>query len=219
MRTPSSWFFEKVPEERRIVGNGTTRTRTDSLKILREMLNNAPNVMSRARCVSYYFLAHHLLVVKGVYKSKVPSVSTLGETGTSMTVMEEERESHFLQLLKERQANKCAVIEPAPGSKISTIGAQIIRRSIAKANKSNPGLRFEATNEPDVYNVKWLSEFPETIWALCGSRQVTFTDHSEAIPLPNARFLAIHAPLAKDPSFEWCGGTFGSCYGQNDQTR
>jgi len=37
----------------------------------------------------------------------------------------------------ERQANKCAMIEPPPGTDISTIGAHTIRRPIAKANKSN----------------------------------------------------------------------------------
>jgi hypothetical protein len=36
------------------------------------------------------------------------------------------------------------------------------------------------------------------VWATCGRQQVRFTDYSgKAIPLPNARFLAIHAAIAK----------------------
>jgi len=156
---------------------------------------------------------------------------------------------HFLRLLKERQANKCAVIVKPPG-RIKTIGAHIIRRSIAKADKSNAGLHislpatwdilrhyadlsedtirdleniidspsngillqtemhdgfddfewyFEATDQPDVYNIKWLSEDgPLGTWVTGGLEQVQFTNQSaNDIPLPNAQFLAIHAAIAK----------------------
>lgn len=51
-----------------------------------------------------------------------------------------------------------------------------------------------------MYNVKWLSNTPKFIWAASGRRQqVRFTDHSEKgdISLPNAKFLAIHAAIAK----------------------
>ncbi|KAF8338694.1 hypothetical protein F5887DRAFT_1077628 [Amanita rubescens] len=258
--------FENVPVERRIVGNGTTRI--DSLKVLKEMLNNAPTdrgkryvacavICCDSREEGLVGLASDwvnflLWPFKSAYKSQTPCISdnssiTLPETAVSMTVVKEK--PHFLLLLKERQANKCAVIEPPPNTRIFTVGAHIIRRSIAKGNNSNAGLHislpatwdilrhyadlsedtierlesivdspsngillqtemhaafdnfewyFEATDEPNVYNVKWLSETPVYVWALGGRQQVTFTNHSEKdIPLPNARFLAIHAAIAK----------------------
>ncbi|KAF8341900.1 hypothetical protein F5887DRAFT_1217118 [Amanita rubescens] len=267
--------FGFASEECRLVESGITRIRIDriridSLKVLRAMLNNAPTdrgeryVASAIICCDFnenemVMLASdwvYLLLwpFKSAYKSKTPSPSpysdiTFSETATSTSVVNERRDDHFLGLLKERQANKCAVIEPPHGYHISTVGTHIIRRSIAKANRSNAGLPislpatwdilrhyadlsedtilglenivdspsngillqtemhdefdnfqwyFEATNEPDVYNVKWLSPTQVLSWGTSGLQQVRFTDQSgKDIPLPDARFLAIHAAIAK----------------------
>ena len=55
-----------------------------------------------------------------------------------------------------------------------------------------------STSSLDMYNVKWLSGTRRLVWVTNGSQQVRFTDRSEEdVPLPDARFLAIHAAIAK----------------------
>ncbi len=74
----------------------------------------------------------HLFLMTGPLWGSLFSFTTVIEASVSGEVMDE-----FWETPIERQANKCAMIEPPPGTDISTIGAHTIRRPIAKANKSN----------------------------------------------------------------------------------
>ena len=192
--------FENVPVERRRIGK-----EIDSLRVLREMLNNAPTdrgkryVACAVICCNYrekewvmlasdwvhfllwpcaprgfsYFLASHFLAVKSAYKRRTPSVAhnssiASPETEASTPTVKEplfldlvrfwfELELVFLHLkqLKERQASQCAVIEHPPGFSITTIGAHIIQRSIAKPNNSNAG--SVSTHSPILFCMQNLS--------------------------------------------------------------
>ncbi|KAF8326936.1 hypothetical protein F5887DRAFT_1084097 [Amanita rubescens] len=195
--------FENVPMENRRVG-----TEIDSLRVLREMLNNAPTdrgkryVACAVICCQgpeqWVRLAsdwvHFLLwPFKSAYKSKSPcasphSVITLPETEASITVR---RDEHFLCLLKERQGNKCAVIVKPPG-RIKTIGTHIIRRSIAKADNSNAGLHISLPATWDI--LRHYADLSED----------TIRDLENIIDSPSNGILLQTEMHDGFDNFEWC---------------